>query len=288
MKPGPAIHLLIPLLLCGAAFGQTPPAEPASGPAQPAATDSPAPPKLTADEQKELDGLVEWQRGYYRSPEPDKLPAAFRRRAELGALSGGDQGWTEAAFVAEILKANPAKTAEWCRELANLPEPARGWWWTAVWTAQTPESQAAITEFAAKPEGDPTKIAYPWIGQKPSSILERQIRGTQQLAMLWAAFYASGNDAFLVKTFEVTVDPDLSDPKLSDRTKERRTNVTNAARHQLASAAHKDPVLMERLRTLAASAPEAQRAAVLAVLDAPVPAKPDTTPAATSPASDSK
>ena len=261
-----AVLLLIAPFVGAQSTAEPAPPPPAAASPQPGPT---PPPALTEAQQRELAEIVSWQKRYFRAPDPEKLPEHFRRRAELGALATGDQGWTEVAFVTEVLRANPSKVAAWCEKFADLPEPARGWWWTAVWQAQIPEAAAAIESFQARADGDPAKLTYVWLSQKPQSILDRTIRGTQQLAMLWAAFFASGNDAFLLKTFEAIPDPDLSDPKLSERARQRRLSTTAAARHQLASAAGEDADLARRLRTLAESREIPVRDAVLRVLDHP-------------------
>ncbi len=224
-------------------------------------------PTLSAGQQSELDEIVAWEKTYYRSPDPTRFFNAIRRKAELGALASPDQGWTTAAFIAEILKDTPAATETIAGEMSALAEPARQWWWTGVWMAKTPEAKALLATFAARPEGDPARIGYPWLQQQPPEILKREIRGSQQLAMLWAAFFASGDDVFLAKMFEAIPHPDFSSSELSEKARQRRTKATAAARFQLASAARGDTELMERLQTLAERAPAAQRTALLAVLD---------------------
>ncbi|MFZ4573358.1 MAG: hypothetical protein ACOYN0_03105 [Phycisphaerales bacterium] len=197
---------------------------------------TPAKVDLTADQQKELAELKEWLRNYSIKPEPDRVGKALQDLARLGEMNSGARGWPSAAYVAEFLRRHPDRTEEWCKLFETGAEPARYWFFTGVWFAATTESQKAIDQRLALPDGNARRLTYTYLKQQPQSILTRRMRGDQQIEMLMNAYAVSGNNEYIAKLIEGLNDPPTDDPKVTAKGQERLRKVAVAARTELARA----------------------------------------------------
>ena len=147
-----------------------------------------------------------WMISYYKHPELDRFVEAFRALDASGAFAIESKAWGYSAFFAELMRPNPGTVPMWCDELGAVKEPAKMWWWTAVWHAETEPGAQAIKEARALPAGHERRIDYRWLDEKHRDILKTPIRGSQQIDMLWHAFGASGDELFVLKQFEGLVE----------------------------------------------------------------------------------
>jgi hypothetical protein len=142
---------------------------------------------------------------YYQNPQPARVLEAFRTLIRGSAFSGSnDTNWTYVGFFWACMRQNAASMPEWCETIGPLEEPAKTWWWTAVWMSQTDGGNMVLRDRINLPEGHPDRLAYDWLKQAPRDILKSGFRGDgkNHISMLWHAFYATGNEAMIYKLYE--------------------------------------------------------------------------------------
>lgn len=206
------------------------------------------PPAHFADAQ----AVATWMKSYYLKPQPELVLEAFATLAatkEFGA--NADQTWAQTAFFWAVMRQNAASMAEWCATIGPLAEPAKTWWWTAVWMSQTEAGNQALKAAMELPDGHAGQVKYPWLKDPPQDILQRAFRGTQQISMLWHAFYATGEQRMIFKLYEGFVPPepraarDAVDAQLREKRVEKNKQIVIATRLSFAENLPKHPKAIE-------------------------------------------
>ncbi len=266
----------------------SPPAAPAAAPtAEPAKGASPAeqPARAAFTDAASVD---RWMISYYKHPELDRFLDAFRALDAGGAFANDAKAWGYAAFFSELMRRNPGSVPMWCDQLGTIKEPAKKWWWTAVWQADTEGGALAIREARALPEGHERRIDYRWLDEKHRDILKTPIRGSQQIDMLWHAFGASGDELFVLKQFEglmefpVRAPTNAAEETIAARRRETAKRTAAIARDRLLEQCRAEPRVLEICKANAARLkpePRFELEKVIAVAEGkPLPAAPTPAP----------
>lgn len=279
MNTKPLVLSLIATLACAAASiaQETPPApptqpapttptpapspaaepKPEEQPPAPATADSTTPPEAQAQASQpfaDADAVEKWMQTYYLHPEPNRVVEAFQTLARTKSIGvNADHTWAQTAFFWACMRENAASMAEWCATVGHLDEPAKTWWWTAVWMSQTIAGNEAIAAAASLPEGHADKIKFSWLNQKPQDILQTSFRGNgrQHIEMLWYAFAATGNEAMIYKMFEGFVPPEPKEPQnqmqaqIADRRRAKNKEIIENTRKGFAENLPKFPKALQ-------------------------------------------
>ena len=244
------IALTLLALVASHAAGQSlvePSAQPTAPKPEIIINDQPKDPKavLTPDQQKELADLKSWFLNYHTAPATAKVGKALQDLAKLGEMNNGSRGWPSAAIIAALLRTHPDQTAEWCKLFEVAAEPARYWFFTGVWFADTEPAKKVLSDLAALPEGNASKLSYPYLKQPAGSLLTRRIRGPQQIEMLINTYGITGNTEYLAKLLEGLADPPTDDPKITEKGRARLLRVIPAVQVELARGCRRDPSIKD-------------------------------------------
>ncbi len=225
-------------------------AAPRPEPDQVAATPEPAAPPAAAP-FSDAASVERWMASYYLHPELDRFVEAFRALDAGGAFANEARAWGYSAFFTELMRRNPGSVPMWCDAVGAVKEPSKKWWWTAVWQADTEGGAQAIKEARALPQGHERRIEYRWLDDKHRDILQTQIRGPQQIDMLWRAFGASGDELFVLKQFEGLVEFKVREPTtpaeetIAERRRETARRTAAIARQRLLEHCQDEPRVLE-------------------------------------------
>jgi hypothetical protein len=318
-----AASLIAPLMCSGGVLAQNmpqdqprPPSNPAPEPAPAPAPDAAIPSATSPAEALAVPGAQPkavvpfadgaavdvWMETYYQHPEPGRVLEAFQTLARTKSIGvDKDHTWAQTAFFWACMRENAASMAEWCATIGHLDEPAKTWWWTAVWMSQTVAGNEALQAAASLPEGHVDRVNYNWLRQKPQDIMQTSFRGNgkQHVAMLWHAFYATGSERMIFKMYEGFVPVEPKEPKTPEEAKiatikrERNKQIVentrlsfaqNLPKHSKALQICKDSI--PKLKDPVKSEIEKLVTAAEAAASAPAPAPdakptPDAAPAAT-------
>jgi hypothetical protein len=181
------------------------------------------------------DELTAWMARWYRQPDPARLPAAFayvmaKDRPEAVARSEN----LFAVFAGRIFAASPQHLATCvARWKQAVPDAKAALLW-AVWLSGTAESEALLrSEAAAQPPGsDLTARLMRMADEPPPPPLGLSVDSPRMIAVWWAAFYATGDVAYVARIAELVAPPgDASTTRLEVATTARATLAANAREH---------------------------------------------------------
>jgi len=129
-------------------------------------------------------GADAWLTYYYQHPQPDRFVAEVTAMSMAKDFARPSARPPMIAFLGRIMAQNPDKIAAWMASLGDLPAGDREVLYAALWFSGTPEGTRyleanGIKEFA---------------GRTPPDILKMEIDSPAVLDMLWAWFFATGQD----------------------------------------------------------------------------------------------
>jgi hypothetical protein len=210
------------------------PAEAAPANAAPAAVDL-----STAD-------IETWHSYYYLDPTPDRLGEYMLHLASRNHFRDFDNAYSTGAFVAKVLEANPELAEAVAERLREVPFRQRwgfnyGLWLSGIAGANDLLSNEA--QLVENPVERDQLLAF--VGPDPYVMLEVERVDARAVDMLWQSFYATGDEAYIVRTLEA-----LPDAAVPDSSMERR-RLTNAARWVLAQNCFRHRRVMELAERLA-------------------------------------
>jgi hypothetical protein len=175
------------------------------------------------------DDLNEWITYYYLYPTPELVPASWRL---LVATPMADPE-PMAAFFGRVFHQNPARIPSWVHELigaAALPAQ-REFLWLSLWFSDTAEGRAAL---AASSE----RAAQGLLQRTAPDPWTMTITSAGDLDILWASFFATGDEQLLHRFVEVL-------PWSESRGNPQRLAIGASARWSLASNAAQHSQVMK-------------------------------------------
>ncbi|MBU0744035.1 MAG: hypothetical protein KKE11_01500 [Gammaproteobacteria bacterium] len=196
----------------------------------------------------------EFMDNYFKNPTPDRMPEYINTIINDPEIIGPFNGQVFIAFVAGIVKDNPEKVASWMERLKFIDEHSMerlNYIYWGIWYSGNPEAGAYLQQLAM---GDDYRasLAKRIIRSPLRDLLEIEKTDPGNIDMLWASFFARGDDEYLRLLLRIAAfDPkrDLSGLYADD-------GLVSMAIWSIKSYREKDPVINERIANLIAKNPD--------------------------------
>lgn len=133
-----------------------------------------------------IEDLSRWISNYYRSPDPETIPARVRRMSHLGMFTNRRP---EAFhfFLGLIMRSHPDKIAAWMEACQDLPEVDRVVLHHAIWVSQTDQGREWLASQGLK--GLAEREGHPLMTGDAVALEPHHVD------MLWEWFFATGDKA---------------------------------------------------------------------------------------------
>jgi hypothetical protein len=205
--------------------------------------------------------LVGWMARWYRDPQPERLIAAFayvmaKDRPEAVARTEN----AFAVFAGRVFASAPSHLATCVGRWKDAVPEAKGALLWAVWLSGTAEAEALLRhEAATQPAGsDLAQRLRRMADEPPAPPLGLSTETPALVDVWWAAFYATGDSAYVARIAELVAPPATASAS--------RHSLAVAARASLASHAREHPRVAQTLRIALARSEGAAREALAAVI----------------------
>lgn len=253
--------VLVLLALAGPALAGEPaaPAEPAAKPPAAPVAALEAVPRAAVEPAgfASAAAAIEWLGRVYEHREYDRVPEAYRALLREHRQAEQPVGWGVMGTLAGILLEHPERTAAYHDALADLSLKDRLPLLQAAWLSRHPQGAELIArELAAAqaPElGGERDFLRGLMARAAFDPTIPPLRSVNHLQVLWGHFAATGQDRWVIKTFEafeVQMDPE---------TGEADTTLADAAASALRGAALTQPRARRILEQQAAEGPADKR-----------------------------
>ncbi|MBN2406451.1 MAG: hypothetical protein JXJ19_02030 [Elusimicrobia bacterium] len=167
-----------------------------------------------ADEmEEELHKYSMWMTYYYQKPDPSQAVPAIQTFSKAGAFDDETAHGPMIAFMSILFRDNRPETAEWVLRLEKLPEFHKTIIWEALWLADTPEASECIKEILPKIKDKKRAENYRALfTQSPPDLMTMPLALPEELDMMWAAFSASGDAAYIGRIIDTLEYINSKDP----------------------------------------------------------------------------
>jgi hypothetical protein len=168
----------------------------------------------------------DWMAQYYQCPAPDQFIAVVSTLAEANVLKGQKvetgifgklfgrtdpasiQLWQPhsdaplIAFAAKVFEQNPSRVAGWLQDLSALTEGQKRSLWIAAWLSRAVGVDSVLRQQAQETSKAAIRFIDGLLGQTPRPIETLPLAGPVVLDMHWAAFFATGEQRYLLRIIE--------------------------------------------------------------------------------------
>jgi len=155
---------------------------------------------LCAKERLSNQNVEAWVTSYYLAPKPDEVADALAVLAAKGLLDTGQAEAPLSGFFAEVFRANPGRVDQWVQPYIGVPK--RYVLYTALWVANTGESQFALrrmADMAPMEEGAALRVLR---SSPPPAIETISIDRPAMLDFLWGSFWATGSEVPVLRIID--------------------------------------------------------------------------------------
>ncbi len=181
--------------------------------------------------------LSNWSQYYYLHPRPDLTIKALLFAEKEGFLDNRDACLPLIALTSQIVRQNPKQLPAWVQELNPMKTEHKKLIWKALWQSNTAESRSAANLLA---QDFPINERPPLLTQSSPSPqpIEKIELSPPVLDMLWANFFATGDERYVVRIMSAL-------PYLRKETLDTSKMITaGVASWSLASNAHQHKRVM--------------------------------------------
>lgn len=152
-----------------------------------------------AHAQESLQHIGEWMSHYYEKPAPDQFTKWLHDASTAGAFEKPSARFPLMIFTTEILKMNPDKGNQWCKDLATISPANKAYIGWSFYNSNVPAAEQCVRTQLGLSSSDIKKIMsatrYDALSKEPSTPAD--------LDMLWAVFSATGNQVAVNKIIDV-------------------------------------------------------------------------------------
>ena len=149
--------------------------------------------------QEALKNVGEQMAHYYENPNSVPFVSWIRAASEAGAFEKPSARFPMMIFVSEVVKNNPDKGAQWCKELSSLPDANKAYVAWSFRNANIPAQNECIQSLFGLSEADRKKV----LGAARHAPLARPPTNPNDLDMLWATFMATGSELAVNRIIDV-------------------------------------------------------------------------------------
>lgn len=152
---------------------------------------------------------------YYLAPSPDRFVTEFREVGRsLKFNADGEALLPLSEFYGMVIRANPELTATWVDSLADLPDSYRPVLYYSLGLAATKHATEALRQLAQTADGEQKRVIVAILLAPKVDIATMPIQAPDHLDMLWGAFFATGDQAFVLRIIEA-LGREANDPVLA-------------------------------------------------------------------------
>lgn len=171
---------------------------------------------------------IQWMNYYYFTKEDAKVPD-FLKFLQRTAASHNSVIKPSEAFLGVLFASNKEKVEEWLKA-TTFTDKAAQVLVSALWLSGNSDKIKLVTKNVPK-----------WAGKSPTPLPDLEVKTIADLDMMWAAFFASGNDVYIKKVIGALDDkkPLTADKAADQSTREaaERSLGNNILQHELVSRA---------------------------------------------------
>lgn len=149
--------------------------------------------------QEELKEIGERMAHYYEQPNPEGFPKWVKDASTVGAFDKPSARFPMMIFMSEVVKGNPDKAAQWCKDFSGLPSFHKA---TIAWSVRNANVAAqtdCIESFLGLGVDDKKRI----YSSQRHDPLARAASNPSDLDMLWALFMATGSEIAVNRIIDV-------------------------------------------------------------------------------------
>jgi hypothetical protein len=111
-----------------------------------------------AHAQESLQQLGEWMSHYYEKPAPDQFTKWLNDASVAGAFEKPSARFPLMIFTTEILKMNPDKGAQWCKDLATISSTSKAYVGWSFYNSNIPAAEQCVQTQLGLSDSDVKKI----------------------------------------------------------------------------------------------------------------------------------
>lgn len=149
--------------------------------------------------QEALKTVGEQMAHYYENPNSVAFVSWIQAASAAGAFEKPSARFPMMIFVSEVVRSNPDKGAQWCKELSSLPSANKAYVAWSFRNANIPAQSECIQNLFGLSDDDKKKV----LGAARHDPLARQPMSPGDLDMLWATFMATGNELAVNRIIDV-------------------------------------------------------------------------------------
>ena len=149
--------------------------------------------------QDALQNVGEQMAHYYENPNPGAIVPWIKYASAAGVFERESVRPPVMIFISEVVKSNPDKSAQWCKELSSLPSTNKAYVAWAFRNANVPAQGECIQTLLGLSDGEKLKV----LATERHDPLAKAPTTPGDLDMLWAIFMATGSELAVNRIIDV-------------------------------------------------------------------------------------
>jgi hypothetical protein len=134
-----------------------------------------------------------WMTGYYRNPEPSRIPGAVVYMSRGGLLDNRNAVAPVFGFLSGVFWQNPERVSGWVKQMESLPDRHLGVVVLGLWYAEQPDSRERTYALLERHPKLAEEFAFLYRGS-PMKVEDIPLeQGAWVLDALWGRFMATGS-----------------------------------------------------------------------------------------------
>lgn len=133
--------------------------------------------------------MSDWQKFYYKNPQPDRFVEEVRIRIEAGDFNETKKSLHPemTAFYGQIMSQNPDRIERWLEELSDMKPEELDLLYFAAWLSDTPQARDYFREHNLKQ----------YLKNRSAGVLKAKVDNPVILTALWGCFRATGEISYV-------------------------------------------------------------------------------------------
>ena len=149
--------------------------------------------------QEALQNVGEQMAHYYEKPNPGVIVSWIKYVSAAGVFQNESARLPMMIFISEVVKSNPDKSAQWCKELSVLPSANKAYVAWSFRNANVPAQGECIQTLLGLSDGEKLKV----LATERHDPLAKAPTTPGDLDMLWAIFMATGSELAVNRIIDV-------------------------------------------------------------------------------------
>lgn len=198
----------------------------------------------------------DWQKFYYKNPQPNRFVDEVRIRVEAGDFKEKSKGLHPAmtAFYGQIMSQNPDRIESWLEELSDMKPEELDLLYFAAWLSDTPKARDYFRKHNLKQ----------YLRNQSAGVLKAKLDNPTILSALWGSFRATGDLAYVrhvvtaldYESYVADAQKVKGGPTEVEKPKARLGVIFVMAKASLESNAKNHPLVVEHCEKILAETPD--------------------------------